>query len=67
LAALGQALLKQDHVLVVADDIYERLIYYGLKFYNIARVVPELKGRTIVVNGVSKTYAMTDWRIGWTM
>lgn len=65
LAALGQVLLKQEHVLVVADDIYERLIYDGLKFYNIAQVVPELKPRTIVVNGVSKTYAMTGWRIGY--
>ena len=65
LIALGQVLLKQDHVLVVADDIYERLIYDGLTFYNIAQVVPELKSRTIVVNGVSKTYAMTGWRIGY--
>jgi aspartate aminotransferase len=65
LAALGQVLLKHDHVLVVADDIYERLVYDGIKFYNIAQVVPELKPRTIVVNGVSKTYAMTGWRIGY--
>lgn len=65
LAALGQVLLKHEHVLVVADDIYERLIYDGLTFYNIAQVVPELKPRTIVVNGVSKTYAMTGWRIGY--
>jgi aspartate aminotransferase len=65
LAALGQVLLKHEHVLVVADDIYERLIYDGLSFYNIAQVVPELKSRTIVVNGVSKTYAMTGWRIGY--
>lgn len=65
LAALGQVLIKHDHVLVVADDIYERLIYDGLSFYNIAQVVPELKSRTIVVNGVSKTYAMTGWRIGY--
>ena len=65
LAALGQVLLKNEHVLVVADDIYERLIYDGLTFYTIAQVVPELKPRTIVVNGVSKTYAMTGWRIGY--
>ena len=52
-------------MLVVADDIYERLIYDGLSFYNIAQVVPALKSRTIVVNGVSKTYAMTGWRIGY--
>jgi len=65
LAALGEVLLKNEHVLVVADDIYERLIYDGLTFYNIAQVVPALKPRTIVVNGVSKTYAMTGWRIGY--
>ena len=65
LEALGQVLLKHEHVLVVADDIYERLIYDGLTFYNIAQVVPALKERTIVVNGVSKTYAMTGWRIGY--
>ena len=65
MAALGEVLLKNEHVLIVADDIYERLIYDGLKFYNIAQVVPALKDRTIVVNGVSKTYAMTGWRIGY--
>ncbi len=65
LAALGEVLLKHEQVLVVADDIYERLIYDGLTFYNIAQVVPALKDRTIVVNGVSKTYAMTGWRIGY--
>ncbi len=65
LIALGEVLLKNEHVLVVADDIYERLIYDGLTFYNIAQVVPALKDRTIVVNGVSKTYAMTGWRIGY--
>ena len=65
LAALGEVLLKHEQVLVVADDIYERLIYDGLTFYNIAQVVPALKNRTIVVNGVSKTYAMTGWRIGY--
>ncbi len=65
LTALGEVLLRHEQVLVVADDIYERLIYDGLTFYNIAQVVPALKGRTIVVNGVSKTYAMTGWRIGY--
>jgi aspartate aminotransferase len=65
LIALGQVLLKHPHVMVVADDIYEKLIYDGLTFYNIAQLVPELKPRTIVVNGVSKAYSMTGWRIGW--
>jgi aspartate aminotransferase len=65
LIALGQVLLKHPHVMVVADDIYEKLLYDGITFYNIAQVVPELKPRTIVVNGVSKAYSMTGWRIGW--
>jgi aspartate aminotransferase len=65
LQALGQVLLKHPHVYVVSDDIYEKLIYDGIIFSTIAQVVPELKPRTIVVNGVSKAYAMTGWRIGW--
>ena len=64
LKAIGQVCLKHDF-LIIADDIYERLVYDGLKFTEIAQVVPELKPRTIVVNGVSKTYAMTGWRIGY--
>jgi aspartate aminotransferase len=64
LKAIGQVCLKHDF-LIISDDIYERLIYDGLKFANIVQVVPELKSRTMVVNGVSKTYAMTGWRIGY--
>jgi aspartate aminotransferase len=64
LKAIGQVCLKHDF-LVISDDIYERLKYDGLKFAEIAQVVPELKPRTVVVNGVSKTYAMTGWRIGY--
>lgn len=64
LKAIGQVCLKHDF-LIISDDIYERLLYDGLKFSEIAQVVPELKPRTIVVNGVSKTYAMTGWRIGY--
>ncbi len=64
LKAIGQVCLKHDF-LIISDDIYERLLYDGLKFCQIAQVVPELKSRTIVVNGVSKTYAMTGWRIGY--
>ena len=65
LKALGQVLLKHPHVYVLTDDIYEHLIYDGLKFATIAEVVPELFPRTLTVNGVSKTYAMTGWRIGF--
>jgi aspartate aminotransferase len=64
LKAIGEVCLKNDF-LIVSDDIYERLVYDGLKFANIPQVVPELKDRTILVNGVSKTYAMTGWRIGY--
>lgn len=64
LKAIGQVCLKHDF-LIISDDIYERLIYDGLMFANIVQVVPELKSRTMVVNGVSKTYAMTGWRIGY--
>ncbi|RII31291.1 MAG: aspartate aminotransferase [Geobacter sp.] len=64
LKAIGQVCLKHDF-LIISDDIYERLLYDGLVFSNIAQVVPELKSRTIVVNGVSKTFAMTGWRIGY--
>lgn len=64
LKAIGQVCLKHDF-LIISDDIYERLIYDGLTFANIVQVIPELKSRTVVVNGVSKTYAMTGWRIGY--
>jgi aspartate aminotransferase len=64
LKAIGQVCLKHDF-LIISDDIYERLIYDGLTFANIVQVLPELKSRTVVVNGVSKTYAMTGWRIGY--
>ncbi|SNB45772.1 pyridoxal phosphate-dependent aminotransferase [Geobacter sp. DSM 9736] len=64
LKAIGQVCLKYDF-LIISDDIYERLIYDGITFSNIAQVVPELKPRTVVVNGVSKTYSMTGWRIGY--
>jgi aspartate aminotransferase len=64
LEAIGRVCLKHDFM-IITDDIYERLVYDGLKFANIVQVLPELKPRTIVVNGVSKTYAMTGWRIGY--
>ncbi len=54
-------------LLVLADEIYERLVYPGHTFASFATVRPGLQDRTILVNGVSKTYAMTGWRIGWTL
>ena len=50
---------------IVADEIYQNLTYDGLKAYSITEVVPELADRTIMVNGVAKSYAMTGWRLGW--
>lgn len=64
LAALGEVIKKHDF-LIVSDDIYEKLLYDGLEFCNLPMACPELKARTIIVNGVSKAYAMTGWRIGY--
>lgn len=65
LKALGEVLKKHPHVWVLADDIYEHLVYDNFKFTTIAQVCPELFDRTLTVNGVSKAYAMTGWRIGY--
>src|SRR5258705_148998 len=63
LTALAAVLLRHPHVWVLADDIYEHLVFDGIKFASIAEVEPRLFGRTLTVNGVAKTYAMTGWRI----
>lgn len=65
LKALAKVLLKHENVHIMADDIYEHLTFDGLKFKTIAQVEPKLKNRTLVINGVSKAYAMTGWRIGY--
>jgi aspartate aminotransferase len=57
----------EHNLTVVSDEIYERLIYGNHRFASFATVRPGLQDRTILVNGVSKTYAMTGWRIGWTL
>jgi aspartate aminotransferase len=64
LRAIAQVCLRHDFM-IISDDIYERLIYDGLVFSNIVQAAPELKQRVVLVNGVSKTYAMTGWRIGY--
>jgi aspartate aminotransferase len=56
---------KNSHVWVLTDDMYEHLIYDGLKFYTPAQVAPELYERTLTMNGLSKTYCMTGWRMGY--
>jgi aspartate aminotransferase len=65
LAALADVLLAHPHVLVLSDDIYEHLIFDGAPFFTIAQVEPRLAARTQTMNGVSKAYAMTGWRIGY--
>lgn len=65
LKALAEVLIKHPHVHILADDIYEHLIYDGFTFYTIAQIEPKLFERTLTVNGVSKAYAMTGWRIGY--
>ena len=63
--ALADVLLKHPQVMILADDIYEHLIYDGFTFHTIAQIEPKLYERVLTVNGVSKAYAMTGWRIGY--
>ncbi len=63
--ALAEVLLRHPHVWVMTDDMYEHLVYDGFEFCTIAEVEPRLKDRVLTVNGVSKTYAMTGWRVGF--
>jgi aspartate aminotransferase len=65
LRALADVLLDHPHVLVLSDDIYEHLIFDGATFHTIAQVEPRLAERTLTMNGVSKAYAMTGWRVGF--
>ena len=58
-------LLRHPHVHILTDDIYEVLVYDGGTFATIAEVEPELRERTLTMNGVSKSHAMTGWRIGY--
>lgn len=64
LEAIANIIRGRD-IIVISDDIYEKIIYNGLSFCNIASVDESLKRTTVIVNGVSKTYSMTGWRIGY--
>jgi aspartate aminotransferase len=64
LAGIGEVLADKD-IIIISDDIYEKNVYDGFKFSNIAQISEELKAKTVVVNGVSKAYSMTGWRIGY--
>jgi aspartate aminotransferase len=64
IAAIGNW-AHQNELWVITDEIYQNLVYDGVKAYSITEVVPELIDKTIMVNGVAKSYAMTGWRLGW--
>jgi len=65
LLAMAEVLLAHPHVLVLSDDIYEHLIFDSARFHTMAQAEPRLASRTLTMNGVSKAYAMTGWRIGF--
>ena len=65
LKKLAEVLLKYPQVLIMSDDIYEKVIYDDLEFSTIASVEPKLKDRCLTLNGVSKSYCMTGWRLGY--
>ncbi len=65
LARLTEVLERHPHVWIMADDIYEKIVYDDFVFATVAQVSPALKDRTLTVNGVSKAYAMTGWRVGF--
>ena len=61
---LSHVLKRNPHVNILSDDIYEHIIYDGFKFFTIAQI-PEIKNKVVTMNGVSKSYSMTGWRIGY--
>ena len=65
LKELAEVLLKYPHVLIMSDDIYEKIIYDNLEFGTLASIEPRLKERCLTLNGVSKAYCMTGWRLGY--
>jgi aspartate aminotransferase len=65
LAAIGAAMAAHPHVWILSDDMYEHLVFDGFRHTTLAAVAPGLRDRTLTVSGVSKTYAMTGWRIGF--
>src|SRR5437588_6867357 len=62
---IARVLEKFPKVVVLSDDIYDKLVYGGMKATNVLQVAPQLKDRTVLVNGCSKAYAMTGLRLGW--
>ncbi|AOU99614.1 aspartate aminotransferase [Acidihalobacter yilgarnensis] len=65
LAGLGEVLTRHPQIVIASDDIYEPILFGDTRFTNLLNVCPELAERTVIMNGVSKAYAMTGWRIGY--
>lgn len=65
LQALGEVLKKFPDVTIVSDDLYQKLVYDGAEFHSLAKLFPEFRDRIVIVNGLSKAYSMTGWRLGW--
>ena len=65
LAAIAEVMRRHPHVWIMSDDMYEQLVFDGFRFATIAQVAPDLRDRILTINGVSKTYAMTGWRVGY--
>jgi len=65
LRSLGEVLRKHPNIVIATDDMYEHILLDGSKFVNILNVCPDLYNRTVTMNGVSKAYSMTGWRIGY--
>jgi aspartate aminotransferase len=65
LLALGAVLLENPHVALISDDLYQKLVYAPAEFHSLPALMPELLDRSIIVNGLSKAYSMTGWRLGW--
>jgi aspartate aminotransferase len=66
LARIGEVVLRHPRLYVLSDEIYEKMVYDGARHVSIAALDPELRRRTVTVNGFSKAYAMTGWRVGYT-
>ncbi|PPQ34673.1 pyridoxal phosphate-dependent aminotransferase [Rhodopila globiformis] len=65
IAAIAAVMRRHPHVWIMSDDMYEHLVFDGFRFHTFAEVAPDLKDRTLTLTGVSKTYAMTGWRVGY--
>jgi aspartate aminotransferase len=63
--SLADVLVRHPHVSIICDDIYEHLVYGSQRFTTLLEIAPELADRTVVVNGLSKSFSMTGWRIGY--